>query len=148
MADLKIKIQEELTLNGVDQGGIHQGTISGITEFSKRIISLSTTETTILTFSSAVGMGTYVAADVRYMRFTNLDTTNFIMLTFKDEDNTEFRIKVGAGKSFLYCGDSGGVVDTMKANGSALGSGLADLYDVTADADTAECQLEVLIASA
>ena len=82
------------------------------------------------------------------MRFTNLDDTNYIMLTFKDEDNTEFRVKVAAGQSFIFNGDnSGGLVDTMKANGSALASGLADLYDVTVDADTASCNVEVFIAS-
>ena len=70
------------------------------------------------------------------------------MLTFKDEDNTEFRVKIDAGQSFIFNGDnSGGVVDTMKANGAALSSGLADLYDVTADADTASCDLEIFIAS-
>ena len=70
------------------------------------------------------------------------------MLTFKDEDNTEFRVKVDAGQSFIYSGDnSGGLVDTMKSNGAALSSGLADLYDITADADTASCDLEMFIAS-
>ena len=70
------------------------------------------------------------------------------MLTFKDEDNTEFRVKVDKGGSFIYNADlAGGLVDTMKANGSALGSGLADLYDVTADADTASCKLEIFIAT-
>ena len=35
----------------------------------------------------------------------------------------------------------------MKSNGAALSSGLADLYDITADADTGSCNLEMLIAS-
>ena len=101
-----------------------------------------------MTFSSAIGAGTYIAANVRYMRFTNLDDTNHITLTFKDEDNTEFRVKVDAGQSFIYNADSaGGFVDTMKAAGSTLASGLADLYDVTVDADTASCDLEIFIAS-
>ena len=69
------------------------------------------------------------------------------MLTCVDEDNTEFRIKVDAGHSFLYPGDnSGGVVDTMKAKDGALASGLADLYLITVDADTDICDVEVYIA--
>ena len=148
-ANLKVKITEEIILNGGDQGGTTELTISSINDISKRITTITTTEATILTFSAAVGQGTYIAADVRYLRFTNLDDTNHIMLTFKDEDNTEFRVKLDAGQSFIYNADnSGGLVDTMKAAATALGSGLADLYDVTADADTDSCDLEIFIASA
>tara|TARA_B100001964_G_scaffold238789_1_gene304926 strand:- start:2244 stop:2711 length:468 start_codon:yes stop_codon:yes gene_type:complete len=148
-ATLTVKIHESISLNGKDQGATTSLSLSSINEISKRIVTVTTTEATILTFSSAIGQGTYVAANVKYIRFTNLDDTNHIMLTFKDEDNTEFRVKVDKGQSFIYNGDiSGGVVDTMKANGSALASGLADLYDVTADADTANCDMEIFIASA
>ena len=123
-------------------------------------MTATTTEAGLLGFLSAlsnVGVTAnkvgYLAGilddgDVRYMRITNLDDTNFITLTFRDEDNTEFRIKVDAGHSFIYSGDnSGGVVDTMKASGSALASGLSDLVDITVDADTASCDVEVFVAS-
>ncbi len=147
-APLYVTIKESVMLKGREQGGTTELTISGINEISKRIVTATTTEATILTFSSAIGAGTYIAANVRYMRFTNLDDTNHITLTFKDEDNTEFRVKVDAGQSFIYNADSaGGLVDTMKASGSALASGLADLYDVTVDADTDSCDLEIFIAS-
>ena len=93
--------------------------------------------------------GIFDNGDVRYIRITNLDSSNHIMLTFRDEDDTEYRMKVDAGHSFIYPGDnSGGVVDTMKAAGSALASGLADLMDITVDADTASCDVEVFVASA
>ena len=86
--------------------------------------------------------------DVRYIWITNLDDTNFISLTFRDEDNTEFRVNVDAGHSFIYSADNAdGLVDTMKASGSALASGLADLVDITVDADTASCDVEVFVAS-
>ena len=147
-ATLNVWIKENISLNGRQQGSESVVSIPDINEISKRIVTVTTTETTILTFSSAIGAGTYIAANVKYLRITNLDDTNHIMLTFKDEDNTEFRIKVDAGHSFIYPGDnSGGLVDTMKASGAALASGLADLYDVTADADTAACDIEVFVAS-
>ena len=145
---LTVRVVESIKLNGTEQGAINTKSITGINEVSKRIFTITTTETTIATFSIATGQGTYIAANVRYIRFTNKDDTNFIMLTFKDEDNTEFRVKVDAGQSFIYNGDNaGGLVDTMKSNGTALSSGLADLYDITADADTASCDLEMFIAS-
>ena len=80
---------------------------------------------------------------------TNLDDTNHVTLIFKDEDATEFAIKVDAGHSFIYPGDnSGGVVDTMHAGGSALTVSLNDLVDITADADTDSCDVEVFVGSA
>ena len=161
MADLKVTTREELTLNGYDQGATNTLTISGINELSKRIVTATTTEAGLLGFLSAlsnVGVTAnkvgYLAGilddgDVRYIRITNLDGSNHITLTFRDEDNTEFRMKVDAGHSFIYPGDnSGGVVDTMKAAGSALASGLSDLVDITVDADTADCDVEVYVASA
>ena len=160
MADLKVTIREELTLNGYDQGATNTLTISGINELSKRIVTATTTEAGLLGFLSAlsnVGVTAnkvgYLAGilddgDVRYIRITNLDDSNHITLTFRDEDNTEYRMKVDAGHSFIYPGDnSGGVVDTMKAAGSALASGLSDLVDITVDADTASCDVEVYVAS-
>ena len=160
MANLKVTIREELTLNGYDQGATNTLTVSGINELSKRIVTATTTEAGLLGFLSAlsnVGVTAnkvgYLAGilddgDVRYIRITNLDSSNHITLTFRDEDNTEFRMKVDAGHSFIYPGDnSGGVVDTMKAAGSALASGLSDLVDITVDADTADCDVEVYVAS-
>ena len=160
MANLKVTIREELTLNGYDQGATNTLTISSINELSKRIVTATTTEAGLLGFLSAlssVGVTAnkvgYLAGilddgDVRYIRITNLDGSNHITLTFRDEDNTEFRMKVDAGHSFIYPGDnSGGLVDTMKAAGSALASGLADLVDITVDADTASCDVEVYVAS-
>ena len=161
MATLKIKIQEDIILDNQDYGSKRVLEISSVNEIVKRVVTASTTEAGLVGFLSAlssVGVtankvgylaGMFDDGDVRYMRITNLDSSNHITLTFRDEDNTEYRIKVDAGHSYIYPGDSsGGVVDTMKAGGSALSSGLADLVDITIDADTAACDVEVFVASA
>jgi len=158
---LKVKIQEDIILDNQDYGSKRVLEISSVNEIVKRVVTASTTEAGLVGFLSAlssVGVtankvgymaGIFDDGDVRYMRITNLDSSNHIMLTFRDEDNTEFRVKVDAGHSFIYPGDnSGGFVDTMKASGSALSSGLADLVDITIDADTAACDVEVFVASA
>ena len=147
-ATLTVKIQEGIVLGGMNMGSVNSYSIAGIKNVVKRLMTVTTTEVGILTFSTTEGQGQYIAANVRYLRISNLDDTNHIMLTFKDEDNTEFRVKVDKGQSFIYNADiSGGLVDTMKANGAALSSGLADLYDVTADADTASCDIEIYLAT-
>ena len=93
--------------------------------------------------------GQFDEDDVRYIRITNLDSTNHLTLTFRDEDSTEFCMKVDAGHSFIYPGDnSGGVKDTMHAAGSAITVSLNDLVDITALADTDSCDVEVFVGSA
>ena len=161
MATLTVSVKEAITLNNIDYGSERSLDISSVNEVVKRVVTASTTECGLIGFISALsGVGVsankvgYVAGmfddgDVRYIRITNLDSSNHIMLTFRDEYNTEFRMKVDAGHSFIYPGDnSGGVVDTMKAAGSALASGLADLTDITVDTDTASCDVEVFVGSA
>ena len=161
MATLTVSVKEAITLNNIDYGSERSLDISSVNEVVKRVVTASTTECGLIGFISAIsGVGVsankvgYVAGmfddgDVRYIRITNLDSSNFITLTFRDEDNTEFRMKVDAGHSFIYPGDnSGGVLDTMHAGGSALTVSLNDLVDITAQADTASVDLEVFVGSA
>ena len=148
-ATLTVTIKESIELNGVEQGATNEKTIASVNEVSKRIVTVTTTEAEIIAMAEAAASGTFIESDVRYMRFTNLDDTNFITLTFKNEDNDEFAIKVDAGHSFIYSGDnSGGVKNTMDAiDGTGLTYSLGDLVNVTADADTASCDMEIFIAS-
>lgn len=149
-ATLTVTLTESIELNGVEQGGTNTKTISSVNEVSKRIVTVTTTEAEVIAFhASAISSGTFIEGDVRYIRFTNLDDTNFIALTFKNENDDEFAVKVDAGHSFIYPGDnSGGVVDTMDAiDGTGLTLSLGDLVNVTADADTASCDMEIFVAS-
>ncbi len=149
-ATLTVKIHESISLNGKDQGGTTSLSLSSINEISKRIVTVTTSEVEVIAMSTAASTGTYIEGDVRYMRFTNLDDTNHITLTFKNENDDEFAVKLDKGQSFIYNGDiSGGVVDTMDAiDGTGLTMSLGDLVNVTADADTASCDMEIFVASA
>ena len=147
-ATMTVTVQESIFLNGYEQGSKNVIEIGSINEVFKRILTVTTTEAEILAFGTAVAAGTFDESKVMYIRMTNLDDTNHITLTFKDEDNTEFAVKLDKGQSFIYNGDlSGGVVDTMDAGTTALTLALADLVDITALADTAAVDLEVFIAS-
>jgi hypothetical protein len=148
-ATLTVTLKESIELNGVEQGATNTKTIASINEISKRIVTVTTSEVEIIAMGTAVSTGTFIEGDVRYIRFTNLDDTNFVTLTFKNENDDEFAVKVDAGYSFIYPADnSGGVVDTMDAiDGTGLTLSLGDLVNVTADADTASCDMEIFVAS-
>ena len=101
-ATLTVTLTESISLNGSQQGATNTKTFADINEISKRILTITTNEAVIATFSGAVGSaGHFNDGNVRYMRFTNKDDTNFITLTFRNQDNDEVAIKLDAGQS-LY----------------------------------------------
>ena len=147
-ATLTVTVTEAVSLNGYDQGSKNTLTIASINEVNKRIVTIPASEIEVVAISTANASGTFIEGDVRYMRFTNLDDTNHLTLTFKNENADEFAVKLDKGQSFIYNADlSGGVVDTMDGiDGTGLTLSLGDLVNVTALADTAACDLEIFVA--
>ena len=152
MANLTVTHTEDITLNGQQFGGTTIKSFTGINEISKRILTITTAECVIGTFSAAVASaGHYTAADVRYIRFTNLDGTNFVTLTFRNQDNDEFAVKLDFGQTLVLNGDNANGMtaifnatqDADAASDTAFGS----LTNIQADANTGSCNLEVIIAS-
>ena len=147
-ATMTVTITESINLNGTNQGATNTLSLASIAEVSKRIVNCPVAEVEVVAMATAVASGTFVESTVKYIRFTNLDDTNHITLTFKDEDATEVALLLDKGQSFIYNGDiAGGVVNTMHAGGSALSVSLNDLVNVTALADTAACDMEIFVAS-
>ena len=149
---LTVSLTESISLNGQDMGATNTKNISSVKEVSKRIITVTTAESVIATFSAAVASaGHYVAANVRYIRFTNLDDTNFITLTFRNQDNDEVAIKLDAEQSFTWNGDNtNGMTAVFNATqdaDAASSANLGSLTNIQADADTASCDLEMFVAS-
>jgi len=149
-ATMTVTLTEAISLNGSDQGSTNTLTIASVNEISKRIVTATTTEQIILAFGTVVAPGQFLEAKVVYIRITNLDDTNHVGLIFRNENNDEFSVKLDKGQSFIYNGDlAGGVVDTMDAvdNSGLTTNTFGDLVDITADADTASCDLEIFVAS-
>jgi len=144
---LTIKISEQIKLGGVELGGEVTKRIQSITEFSRRLINVPTSEVVILAMSTAVAAGQYVESTVKYIRITNLDAANHVTLVFRSENNAECAHKLDFGYSFIYAADdAGGVVDTHDASASALTVSLDDLVDITALANSGAVDLEVIVA--
>ena len=148
---MEIVLQETIRLNGYDHGAKNTVTIANIAEVSKRILTITTNEAVIATMSGAVASsGHFNDSAVRYMRFTNLDDTNFLTLTFRNDDNDEVAIKLDAGNSFMWFADnSGGMVDVFNAiaGDAASDTALGSITNIQADANTGNCDLEMIVAS-
>ena len=151
---LKVTITESITLNGSNQGATNTVSVSNVDEVFKRIITCpANNETRIADFHSSVADATITPFDVQdvvYIRFTNKDDTNFITLTFRNQDNDEAAIKVDAGQSFILNGDNANgmtavLIATQDAD-AASSANFGALTNIQADADTASCDLEVFVA--
>ena len=166
MGVLTVTIKEELALNGTQQGGINTLTIGGITQSFKRLVTLpadgggSATQTTIANFRTAVTTADSALDDddVKYVRVTNLESTNSVTLSLQlatgggSAASTQATILLEAGKSFML-GAATGVcnVDTT-GSGATIPTAIGSLIDIESiiainDQDSATAQLEVFIAS-
>ena len=146
-ATMTVTLTEAVTINSKDYGSTLSFTVASIANVDRRIFSATTTEQTIMTFSSVMAAGQSIPASVQYIRFTNLDDTNHVVLTIANENDDEVAIKLDKGRSFLLAGDvAGGMADMLDMKDSALSLSLGDLKSITIDADTASCDMELFVA--
>jgi len=162
MADLKVTIREELTLNGYDQGAKNTLTISDVDEVFKRIVTCpANNETTIARFRSSVGNASGTATfdsaldvqDVKYVRVTNLDGSNSLTLSLQVEvgeddsgADTSASVLVEAGKSFVMGSPHDGI--SLSDTNANLVTDLVDLDSLVVQPGSNSVNVEVYVASA
>ena len=162
MANLKVTIREELTLNGYDQGAKNTLSISDIDEVFKRIVTCpANNETTIARFRSSVGNASGTATfdsaldvqDVKYVRLTNLDSSNSLTLSLQVEvgeddsgADTSASVLVEAGKSFVMGSPHDGI--SLSDTNANLVTDLVDLDSLVVQPGSNSVNVEVYVASA
>ena len=128
---LQVSITETYTLNGREHSVKTDAVYDDIRQVSSRIVTIPTTPgIDVLDFAGTIGAGNageYVDADVRYLRITNLDDTNFITVDTEGAPTIP-ATSVTAGSSFIL-------------------TDLTGITGVTIIADTAACDVEIFIAS-
>jgi|TARA_R100000479_G_scaffold26946_1_gene10360 hypothetical protein len=141
MATLTVTIKEELILNGAERGSENVISIPSVTEMIERIIDTPTaTETTLVEYGAATGGSTFIDETTKYLRVTNLDSTNFATLRVLGTSE-EYFVNIPAEGSFMLFND--------KMDANATGSqavSFADIESIKAQANTAAVQLEVFVA--
>jgi len=143
MATLTVTIKEEVILNGEQRGSENTKTITA-SEYYHRIIEVGTaTESTLLSFGASDEGSTFTDDAVKYLRLTNLDTTNFVEVRSRGADQ-EYFTKVGAGESYILFNDQMDITDGATA---AANPTFDNINDIKVKADTAACSVEVFAAS-
>tara|TARA_Y100000114_G_scaffold109670_1_gene103171 strand:+ start:2130 stop:2555 length:426 start_codon:yes stop_codon:yes gene_type:complete len=141
MATLTVTITEAVTLNGASRGSTNTHTET-VTQIDHRIVScLHSAEQTVLLFDSAVAAGTIKDGTLDYLRLTNLDSSNFVTVRIRG-NNEEYFVKLEAGDSFILNNQS---MDANAAGGASVS--LANIDSVGIQADTATCDVEIFAAA-
>jgi len=96
MATLTITVTEavSLGLGATDRGTVNTQTVT-VDEVDHRIMDIGTVWTDLIKFATVNAAGTFKDDTVKYLRITNLDTTNFLTLRIRNASK-EYFVKVEA----------------------------------------------------
>ncbi|HAV25743.1 MAG TPA: hypothetical protein DCX01_06160 [Bacteroidetes bacterium] len=152
MATLTITVTEAVTLGdgSTDRGTTNTQTVT-INEVDHRIMDITTTEVAVLKFGGNNGAGTFKNGTVKYLRITNLDSTNFVTLRIQGSD-AEYFVKLEPEDHFILGNTQmdaheDSVDPARDVAGTSLAAGLGNINTIYADADTATCQVEYFLGS-
>ncbi len=101
-ANLTVQIKEEITLNGTayDQTVTHS--ISSIGNYMKKILPLGASASQLVnTFATSPRNNEFDIDDLKYIRVTNLDDTDAVIVNFSDSGTATAAIEILAGKSVV-----------------------------------------------
>ena len=100
-ATLTVTTTESITLNGSNMGATNVLSVASVTEINQRIVSLDAGNVrTLFEFGTAIGSGTFVKANVKYLRITNKDDTNAVSLNLESATSNCW-VTLTAGSSFV-----------------------------------------------
>jgi len=140
-ATLTVSINEDITLNGYTRSGTNSLTIANVAEVDNRIVNVGTAEVDILGFAAANAQGAFVRTDVKYIRITNLDDTNYITLGISKTGADTAFFKLEAGKSMMFGNDE---LEVDAAGGAS--SAFVEADNISAKANGAAVDVEYFVA--
>ncbi len=141
-ATMTVTVNEDIKLNGYQVGSKVVQKVSNINEASRRVMSVPTSAISILTLGTTAGAGGFVTGDLKYIRVSNLDDTNFIRLTFVSGSANKFDMKLPASRTAIFTSPS-----ISGSNGGATFDTFSNFDTMQATADTAAVDIELFVAS-
>ena len=100
-ATLTVTTTESITLNGSNMGATNTLSIRSINEIKQRIMSgAHGAVRTLFEFGATIGAGTFISADVKYIRLTNKDDSNLIEINLETASSNCW-VGLTAGQSLV-----------------------------------------------
>lgn len=146
MADLVTTLTESVTLNGAIRGTTNSVTTTGINNVFENIVTCTSTQTTVLAAFDSNSYGSAVQIDkedVRYIRVTNLDSTNSLELAIVGAA-TNYQVLLNAGQSHILCAAEN--VMLAEADTSPSFGTMEDLGSIQVN-PSADLDVEIFVAS-
>ena len=159
MATLAVTITESVTLNGAARGSTNSRSITGVDDIYHRIVTLADdlTNATLVSFkqTGVTGADGAMARDnVKYVRVTNLDSTNPLILNLQviaamndAVGDQNAGILLEAGQSFMMSKISDAIELTAGANDIDAVANLHDLESIMVDPLSEAVKVEIFVAS-
>jgi hypothetical protein len=142
-ATLTATVTEAITLNNQPINSSNTIIINSITAVDKRIVLVPhSAEVNLLGFASIIGEGVFIAANVKYIRITNLDDTNFIRIRMSKTSADTYDQKVLPGQSVIWAD----VALSANSTGASFTT-FVNATTILAEADTADVPIEMFIAT-
>ena len=153
MATMKTFINEQVTLAGVTHRYRAEKEISGINEVYHRVTTVpANTNMSIASFKTAdsTDTGNLDLDSIVYIRITNLDSSNSVILNLLIDTNEDdsaadgnVALKLDAGKSFIHCSPHDGIMCSDSSTSEI--TDLKDLQSILVDSGSNSVNIEVLI---
>ena len=139
MAIFTLRINEDITLGGVNRGSTYTQTFSNINYIDNRILTIpSGSITTLLSLSDSNGAGTFVTSSIQYIRITNKSTTVPIKLIVSS--STE-------AMSYLIATESSYLISTSKMTGSLDSLFFDDIVSIKVEPSSSAANIEYFVAT-
>ena len=158
-SDLTIITRELISLGGNQYDSKHTKIIPNIKEVTKRLITVPTGSATeniggnvrgyegipVVTTTPTLITGPYKEADIRYIRITNLDDTNFVTLQLVNKNTNVTALKLDYGNSYFYnCSMSSGSLNTIQSSANEI-LNIDNTVDYVKDDATVTCNANAFI---
>jgi hypothetical protein len=139
MATFTSQIIESLTLNGDKINASVVNVINNINYVDNRVLNVPTgSVTTIFSFDSLPGAGTFVTSSVQYVRVTNNSTAVPVKLIVSSSVEA---------MSYLIATGSSYMLSTTKVTGSTSGFNFNDIKSVKVEPSGSSASIEYYIAT-
>jgi len=152
-ATLTTTVSDSITLNGTTYGNTVTKTHASVKVVRQQTVTVPTTMVTLYQSADAASGSTFDEDLIVYARITNTDTTNFIGLHIITDTGQEAIYKLNAGCSFVLNAHADAFDtedDVSDANADITAEDFSastgnDIVKISADANTASVDVEVLI---
>ena len=132
------KITETISVNNHHQQIETTLSISDVTDYSHRVMSVATGTSSIIILAAADAAGTVDKARFKYLRITNLDDTNNVRLSFLLASGDTYEVVLSPKTSHMLTTKSADIT-----TGAAAVS-LEDVAQIKGTATGAACDIELL----